>query len=381
MKFESVTYTLLTPPGRSAIATICVSGEPAVDLVSRLFTPLGTNQLVAVPLRKIVYGHWGHADGEGVVVARLNHHTLEIHCHGGVIAAAAIIADLSSHGASEKSPEAHLRDSTDHTTSHEARLMLAQAKTERCALILLDQLQGALSNHCQTISQDLANGHMERARQSILALIDTWPLGNHLVNPWKVVLAGPPNVGKSSLINALVGFQRSIVFDQPGTTRDVVSVQTAMDGWPIELSDTAGIRSATDAIEAEGVERAQAQLASADLVILVTDPDQAADRLEDLLLPDVTKVIRVWNKSDLHAAPSGEFLATSTLEQTGVAELLEAIVGRLVSKVPAAGDAVVFTQRQYDILLTTLSRLDDLSTSQDATPCIEKLAELTSLAR
>jgi tRNA modification GTPase len=222
---------------------------------------------------------------------------------------------------------------------------------------------------------------MERARQSILALIDTWPLGNHLVNPWKVVLAGPPNVGKSSLINALVGFQRSIVFDQPGTTRDVVSVQTAMDGWPIELSDTAGIRSATDAIEAEGVERAQAQLASADLVILVTDPDQAADRLEDLLLPDVTKVIRVWNKSDLHAAPSGEFLATSTLEQTGVAELLEAIVGRLVSKVPAAGDAVVFTQRQYDILLTTLSRLDDLSTSQDATPCIEKLAELTSLAR
>jgi tRNA modification GTPase len=89
-----------------------------------------------------------------------------------------------------------------------------------------------------------------------------------------VVIAGPPNVGKSSLINALLGYQRAIVFDQPGTTRDVLTATTAIDGWPVELADTAGIREGDDAIETEGVARALAEIRAADLVVEVWDASQ-----------------------------------------------------------------------------------------------------------
>ncbi len=78
-------------------------------------------------------------------------------------------------------------------------------------------------------------------------------LGTHLATPWRVVLAGAPNVGKSSLINALLGYGRAIVFDQPGTTRDVVTADAAIEGWPITLADTAGLHDASDATESAGI--------------------------------------------------------------------------------------------------------------------------------
>ena len=89
-----------------------------------------------------------------------------------------------------------------------------------------------------------------------------------------MVIAGPPNVGKSSLINALLGFQRAIVFDLPGTTRDVVTAVTALDGWPVELSDTAGLRSSDDPLELAGIEQAHRQAAAADCLLLVFDASQ-----------------------------------------------------------------------------------------------------------
>ena len=88
---------------------------------------------------------------------------------------------------------------------------------------------------------------------------------------WRVVIAGPPNVGKSSLINAMAGYERAIVSPLPGTTRDVVTLTTAIDGWPVQLADTAGLRASDDELESAGVKLAGAALAAADLVILVCD--------------------------------------------------------------------------------------------------------------
>src|SRR5262249_26206167 len=125
------------------------------------------------------------------------------------------------------------------------------------------------------------------------------PVGLHLAQPWRLVVAGPPNVGKSSLVNALVGFERAIVFDQPGTTRDVVTALTAFSGLPVELCDTAGLRNTDDSLEAAGVARAQEQAAAADLVLLVLDVSQPwmADQRE--LVDTWPRAIVVLNKADL----------------------------------------------------------------------------------
>ena len=111
--------------------------------------------------------------------------------------------------------------------------------------------------------------------QQIAILLARADLGRHLVRPWSVVLAGPVNVGKSSLINALAGYGRSIVHHAPGTTRDAVTAATAIDGWPVELCDTAGLRPAATPVERAGIERAQERLAQADLAVLVFDRERA----------------------------------------------------------------------------------------------------------
>ena len=110
-----------------------------------------------------------------------------------------------------------------------------------------------------------------RRDERIDALLARERLGRHLTRPWSVVLAGRTNVGKSSLMNALAGYGRAIVHHAPGTTRDAVALATAIDGWPVELCDTAGLRAADDAVERAGIERARQRLAQADLVVLVAD--------------------------------------------------------------------------------------------------------------
>jgi tRNA modification GTPase len=195
----------------------------------------------------------------------------------------------------------------------------------------------------------------------------------HLVEPWRVVLAGPPNVGKSSLINALVGYRRSIVFDQPGTTRDVVTVATAIDGWPIELSDTAGLRASDDALESAGVELARRQLAAADCVVLVFDVTEQWTYDFAALIEDYPAAIIVHNKADLRQdadAALGQFggchaqpLSTSAVTNHGIENLASTIVGRLVSDEPQPGEAVPFTLPQVEQLRAALDAIgrDDLS--------------------
>ena len=111
----------------------------------------------------------------------------------------------------------------------------------------------------------------DTVRLGIERLLERERIGSRLISGWKVALAGRPNVGKSRLLNALAGYTRAIVDPMPGTTRDLVTVRTSMDGWPVELADTAGLRASADTIEAEGIRRARAYQAEADLRVLVLD--------------------------------------------------------------------------------------------------------------
>ena len=126
--------------------------------------------------------------------------------------------------------------------------------------------------------------------------------GLRLINPWQIVLVGKTNAGKSSLLNALLGYQRSLVDHAAGTTRDVLTAVTAVDGWPVELADTAGSRAAASALESEGISRAAQRVASADLVLVVSDVSTAWSEEDDRWVRIAPHApIIVHNKCDLVA--------------------------------------------------------------------------------
>src|SRR5262249_19824288 len=155
-----------------------------------------------------------------------------------------IVKDLVSAGARQRDWQKSIEADEPNPIRRAARTAIAEAITMRTAAILLDQYHGALETEIDAIHSSLRASPPEKdtAACRLEALLGRASIGLHLVRPWRVTIAGPPNVGKSSLLNALAGFERAIVFDQPGTTRDVLTVLTAIDGWPIELADTAGWR-------------------------------------------------------------------------------------------------------------------------------------------
>ena len=222
---------------------------------------------------------------------------------------------------------------------------------------MLDQYDGAFDRRlCEILAKiDEENGGGQMACEMIDELLARAPVGLHLTQPWRVVVAGPANVGKSSLVNALVGYERAIVFDQPGTTRDVVTVRTAFSGWPIELSDTAGLRVGADSLETAGVERARQKAGTADCLLLVFDGSQAWSEEQQGFIDAWPNAIVVLNKSDLGDAKHGvtrgrETVTTSALDGQGIGELMERIVRRLVPVEPVLGEGVPFTMEHVERL-------------------------------
>jgi tRNA modification GTPase len=279
------------------------------------------------PLHRVYFGTLGdgsHADE--VVVAMKADDVIEVHCHGGR-RVVEWLATLLGKVVPAKPALGNPWECLQH------------APTLRTASILLDQCQGAFDRSVAEILRSLDSNPAE-AGEKLSVLARYAFLGRHLVTPWRVVIAGAPNVGKSSLVNALAGFQRSVVSETAGTTRDVVTTLTAIDGWPVELIDTAGLRETADPLEAEGVGRAESARTEADLVLWVLDGSRAS---APTLGPDFV----VINKTDLPAGWDWQTIPTANLVSAtagaGIAELLSAIAGRLVPLVPEEGAAVPFS--------------------------------------
>jgi tRNA modification GTPase len=354
----------LTPAGRGAVATVAVWGPRALEAAATRFRPAGA----ALDQRQpgaIVFGRWGtgkETAGEEVVVARRENGSIEIHCHGGVAAVDAILASLIDAGCKRVDWKDWLHEKEPDRLAHEALEALAEARTERVAAVLLDQYRGALRGALVEILGLLAAGHAERARSRLAALAKAARFGLRLTDPWRIVLAGRPNAGKSTLLNALVGFERAIADPQPGTTRDVVTASAAIGGLPVELADTAGLREAEHDIERAGVERAKAELRRADVVVLVRD----ASSHDEYELPLVAGArIIVYNKCDLISADArasiesrGDGLPVSARTGEGVCELIAAIEYALVPNPPPAGAPVPFTARQAEAIERALAAID-----------------------
>lgn len=359
-------FCVLTAPGRGAVAAIGLRGPDAERVVATLFLPHGPQTMAksGFQVGRIHFGRWRVATGEELIIARTDAETFEINCHGGRAALAAICADLAAAECRATSAELWLTAETrGDLVAAEARQALAAASTLRTAAILLNQHAGALSRELATVIGAISAGKTEVAQAQLVRLQERAELGLRLTSAWKIVLAGEPNVGKSSLINRLMGFERTIVHETPGTTRDAITVATALDGWPVELCDTAGQRTSPDTLEAAGIRRAQAAVAAADLVLVILEARtliglsaaQVARCVAAAVGPEIADRphLVVANKCDLldaDAEPPEGVLATSATSGAGMDGLIAAICRRLGLEMPPPSAGVPFTQRQFGLL-------------------------------
>jgi tRNA modification GTPase len=344
--------SLLTPPGQGALATLGLCGPLAWPAVRSLFRPR-RGELPKTPPTQAAFwlGQLGEADGaRDEVVLRAGGEgkcaRVEIHCHGGREVVRMLLDLFAARGLRVCPWPGFLRHTGDDALSAAATAALAEAPTLRTADILLQQAHGALWAALLDACGRLERGDAAGARGVVAGLARWAPLGRRLTRPWRVVVAGAPNVGKSSLVNALAGYGRSVVSEVPGTTRDVVTARIAVDGWPVELADTAGLRAGGGDLEARGMALARERAASADLVLWLLDGSAPPAYPE----PGPANVRLVVNKADLPAAwdDAGALPRVSATTGRGVAELASALAGWLVPEAPPAGAAVPFTPELCD---------------------------------
>ncbi|MBA4190453.1 MAG: hypothetical protein C0467_20900 [Planctomycetaceae bacterium] len=340
--------SLLTPVGVGAIATIELWGPKAWGCARQLFRPAGKPLPDSPELHRFWFGTLGEGAGDEVILAVTGVDRLEIHCHGGRRVVQWIIDQFRASEVCLPYPLAG--EGKDQLIPAS---LLQHAPTLRTASILLDQLHGAFDNAVRRVLELFRNHTPYPVLLTEFSdLVRFAPLGRHLVEPWKVVVAGPPNVGKSSLVNALAGYQRAVVSEIAGTTRDVVSVQLAFDGWPVELTDTAGLRAA-EGLEAEGIDLARREVAEADLVLWVMDGNASRMVWPSADIP-IEKLATLINKADAMVGSrpdlqAGCLLVSATTGQ-GLPQLVKWITTQFVPEPPPPGVAVPYTPELASIV-------------------------------
>ncbi|MGE5179213.1 MAG: tRNA uridine-5-carboxymethylaminomethyl(34) synthesis GTPase MnmE [Bacteroidota bacterium] len=345
-----------TAPGESAVAVVRVSGPAALALAARHFR--GSRSPEATPSHHILYGRFVDSDGAPVdsvllSVFRAPHSytgedVVEISSHGGAVIPGGILDALVRSGGRPARPgeftERAFRNGKLDLAQAESVAGLVRARSESAARAARATLGGAVSRRVARLDAALVellaevearidfpadaseplDGTALAARcGSVAAEIEPWlegvPSARRRESGVSVVLAGPPNVGKSSLLNALVGFDRAIVSATPGTTRDTVESAVWLDGIEVRLTDTAGIRASDDPVERLGIARAESALEATDLAVVVldrSDPEasvgalgrrvpEPAERRAPELAERAAPVVVAWNKADLARSSGG----------------------------------------------------------------------------
>lgn len=397
----SVTDTIaaiITAPGRAAVGIIRLSGPEAVAIAGRLYD--GAADLSTAASHTIHYGWvWDQAHGKRVDEALFllmrgpksytGEDVVEIQCHGGHTSTQEILRLCLVQGArvaneGEFTKRAFINGKLDLTRA-EAVMDIVDAKSEAALSQAVAQKSGVLEGRIRDAREavlelvafiqadlDYPEDDIERLTDAELAsrvqavagdldaLIASAERGRITRDGIKMVIAGKPNVGKSSLLNALLGRDRAIVTDIAGTTRDVVTEHLTIGGVPVEILDTAGIRETADTIEAIGVERAKAASQEADLVLYVVDASRGLDSDDKAFLSALNgkACLLVVNKSDLNgemAVPgafSDKHVRISAKAVVGIDVLEKAILGMILhDKTVGSGDTAVVSNARHIALL------------------------------
>jgi tRNA modification GTPase len=351
---------LLTPAGRGAVAVVVVLGPLAEKKLDDFFCSASGVKLVENRQRLVFYGRWTPTN-EDVVVVRSPAGAIEINCHGGLSAPASIMGALQASGFEVLDQLELVQSLKPGRWRAELVLAMMQAVTDKTAGILLQQY--SLLEDLFTEIEQLIFGSPDNASEKLFEMVAWADFGRHLTLPWTVVFSGNPNVGKSSLMNSIVGFDRAIVHEIAGTTRDVVSHVTAVAGWPIEIKDTAGLGSSENSIEKMGIDIARSVIQDADLLVVVLDVSQERNEIDTQLL-QMNPAVVVANKLDLAKEWSAESCCPGAIETSaksgqGIQMLMDSIANKLVEELPPPDLLIPINPRQVGLLKTVSELIAD----------------------
>ena len=356
----------LTPAGTGAISVLGLHGPQVWNILQEVFVSRAGKLLPDPGVGPLWLGKIGVEVAEHAVlmVRRVQPLVCEIHCHGGRAAVRYLQDVFAERGLASVTPEEFTYGTSPSRISGAAKTALACALTFRTSAILLDQVGGAFENKIVQI-REAGEARPDEAERLLRDLQTQSAVGRHLTKPFRVAIAGAPNVGKSSLANALAGYARCVVTPIPGTTRDVVTTMIAVDGWPVELADTAGLRAEGDSLEKAGMALARRAVESADLCLWVLDGSRPP------VWPDsgLHQHIFVVNKSDLPPAwdwaIASEAAIVSAQSGMGMVDLCLVVAKRLVPLPPPPGAAVPFTPELCDIIDSACQLLSQGRSTED----------------
>lgn len=319
---------IATPPGRGGVGIVRLSGPDVPDIARKLFSALP--EVRKAEFKRIKDNHGGLID-EGIVLyfaaphSFTGEHVLELQGHGGPVVLQGMLDRVCELGArparpGEFSERAFLNDKLDLAQA-EAIADLIDAGSQQAARAALRSLEGEFSAEVDAIARtmlelrmyveaaidfpeeeidfladDRLTGQVAQLQSSLDSLLHKAEQGARLREGLTLVIAGAPNAGKSSIMNRLAGREAAIVTAIPGTTRDILREEIVLDGLPLHIIDTAGLRETTDPIEKEGIRRAEAEIARADRVLLIIDASAVE---QPISLPAGIPVSRIINKIDL----------------------------------------------------------------------------------
>ncbi len=369
-KKEPLTATRGTPAGEGGISVIIISGKGAGAFAgSRLVDRRGRVKGKSAEGR-ISYGFIAAEDGETideVVVAFCDEEHVEINCHGGIVPAERVLRSLGDAGVvitEDTHPDA--MGIAAGAIEAEAFAALREARTAVAARVFAGQYGGMLSGAIRQAAKQLDEARIDEARQALVALRETAGLGLALARLTSIAIVGPANAGKSTLVNALAGYERNIVTDIAGTTRDAVEVEMAFLGVPVVLVDTAGVMGAGAGRDEEAAHRAQAAARRADATIVVIDANRP---LPCGYAVGKGRGVVGANKADLGVCETtlasvsgwgGPVVAISAVTGTGLEQLREETLGLLgigAAELGSTAGAVVFTARQLAHVNTAIEAL------------------------
>lgn len=403
---------IATPPGEGGIGIIRISGKSSIDIADKIFLNKNNLKLSELEERKLNYGHVIDPKTKNIIdevmivfmkgpATYTREDVVEVHCHGGIIPVRRILEIILENGASlaecgEFTKRAFLNGRIDLSQA-EAVMDLISAKTDSSFDVSLRQLKGSLSFEVSEMIdilmemlahieasidfpeddiEEMAYIDLETDSKEVLRrideLLDTVNTGKILKNGLETVILGKPNVGKSSLMNAILRENRAIVTDIPGTTRDIIEEHVNIKGIPLKIIDTAGIRETEDLVEKLGVDRAKEILKNSDLAIAVFDSSRELDNedLEIIELIKDKKSIILLNKTDLDKKldesvlksklNDSSIISTAIAKGNGIKSLEDKIYNLFMSsEVKINENTIITNTRHRDLLLKSKQNMKE----------------------